>query len=87
MNELKRCPFCGGEAIVIKANISSTIGYQVKYSTIGYQVKCTECFAYSFPVLVDHPVLRYDGLDESTRYIEEQAKEKAIEKWNRRSGT
>lgn len=75
MNELKRCPFCGGEAIVIEANI---------FSIIGYRVKCTKCFVFSFPVLVDHPVLQYDGLDESTRYTEEQAKEKAIEKWNRR---
>lgn len=74
--ELKPCPFCGGEAIFKERHI---------YIDKGYVVECVQCGARTTVVLVDHPKFTADGLDESTRYTEEQAKEKAAEKWNVRA--
>lgn len=74
--ELKPCPFCGGAAIFKETHI---------YIEKGYVVKCVQCDAKTTVVLVDHPKFTANGLDESTRYTEEQAKEKAAEKWNRRA--
>jgi Lar family restriction alleviation protein len=73
--ELKPCPFCGGEAEVI-----NTMFYKDK----GRRVKCKKCFAVCTFFLIDHPRLTPNGLDESTRYTEEQATQKAVEAWNRR---
>ena len=77
MNEpnLKPCPFCGGEAIVKDGMI---------YVDKGVLVKCSRCFVKTNIVLIDHPRLKYDGLDESTRYTRDQAIQKAVEVWNRR---
>ena len=35
---------------------------------------------------VDHPKFTANGLDESTRYTEEQAKQRVADVWNRRVG-
>lgn len=75
-NELKPCPFCGGEA---------KIGDYMTYSYAGKHIKCTKCSARSGFVLINAPKLIGDGiLDESTRYTKEEAIEIAIEAWNRR---
>lgn len=39
MNEIKACPFCGGEA-------SLSDGY-MGYSTVGYFIECIDCGASS----------------------------------------
>ena len=73
--ELKRCPCCGGEAEFRNARI---------LLDKGIYVKCKDCGLRTEVIMVDHPVLKYGGLDESTRYTEEQAVEKSPEIWNRR---
>lgn len=75
MTELKACPFCGGEA---------TYGKVLGFSCEGRCVKCIKCGARSVPHMIDLPRMTENGLDERTRYDEEQAKEKAAEAWNRR---
>lgn len=74
--QLKPCPFCGGHAEMVRKQI---------YLDHGYRVDCTQCGARGTVVLVNHPKFTYYGLDESTRYTEQQAKEKVIEAWNRRA--
>lgn len=74
--ELKPCPFCGGYSEIVRKQICLDH---------GYRVDCTQCGAKGTVVLVNHPKFTYYGLDESTRYTEEQAKRKAIEAWNRRA--
>lgn len=73
--KLKRCPCCGGEAQI--GNVRSFLGK-------GIYVKCKNCELRTEVILVDNPVLKCVGLDESTRYTEEQAVEKSAEIWNRR---
>lgn len=74
--ELKRCPCCSGEAEFRNARF---------FIDKGIYVKCKVCGLRTEVIPVDHPVLKYDGgLDESTRYTEEQAVEKSAEIWNRR---
>lgn len=74
--ELKPCPFCGGDAEVREAYV---------YLDAAVLIRCSNCFVKTEKVLVNHPKLKYDGLDESTRYTKEQAIQKAAEVWNRRS--
>lgn len=73
--KLKKCPFCGGEAEIIKTHV---------YLDEARRIVCTACQATSKRVLVDHPMLRGGELDESTRYTAEQAEAKAAELWNAR---
>lgn len=78
MAELKPCPFCGGEAEIAYGNI---------YISRVVSVRCTKCRAKTNFVWIDHPNMSYTGgLDESTRYTEQQAENRAIEAWNRRAG-
>ena len=72
---LKKCPFCGGEAEIVKTHV---------YLDEARRVMCTACQATSARVLVNHPMLRGGELDESTRYTAEQAEAKAAELWNAR---
>lgn len=76
MAELKSCPFCGGQAELVKKEI---------YLDYGYRVHCTQCGAMANVVLVNHPKLTHNGLDESTRYTDDRAKRIAAELWNRRA--
>ncbi len=48
------------------------------------RVICTECGVRTVPVLIDHPKMTANGLDESTRLTEEQAAEKVRGLWNSR---
>ena len=73
---LKPCPFCGGVAEVVRKQI---------YLDYGYRIYCASCCTHGPLVLVNHPKLTYEGLDESTRYTNDQAKRKAAEAWNRRT--
>lgn len=73
--KLKKCPFCGGEAEIVKTHV---------YLDEARRVMCTACQATTQRVLVNHPMMRGDGLDESTRYTAEQAEEKVAEFWNAR---
>jgi Lar family restriction alleviation protein len=76
MSELKPCPFCGGEAELRDGHI---------YMDEMRIVTCTRCHVRTIPVVIDHPSITANGLDESTRYTAEQAEQKAIEAWNRRA--
>jgi len=75
MNDLKPCPFCGGEAESRKTNL---------YMDKAYIVECKCCHGRTEFIVADHPRLTPSGLDESTRYMEEQAQQRAISLWNRR---
>jgi Lar family restriction alleviation protein len=74
--KLLPCPFCGGEAELVKRTL---------YLDHGYYVKCKECHCRSHYILVNHPVMTANGLDESTRYTDLQARQKTINNWNRRT--
>ena len=73
---LKPCPFCGGEAVVKTGHI---------YMDTAYRVECAKCHAITNRFVVDHPKYNSYGVIENTRYTDEQAKNKAIEAWNRRA--
>ena len=74
-NELKPCPFCGGEA---------DVKYQPIYMDYGVCIFCTECKARSKFFPYDCKYTYFHG--EKNVYIsKEQAKNKAIELWNRRA--
>lgn len=74
--KLKKCPFCGGEAEIVKTHV---------YPDEARRVVCTVCHATTNWVLVDHPMLRAGELDESTRYTAEQAEERVAKLWNARA--
>ncbi len=78
MAELKPCPFCGAAA---------EVGDVLAYRDKGKAIRCTKCFARSMFVFVDRPKVNLftNEVDESTRYTEDQAAQKAAEKWNRRA--
>lgn len=76
--ELKKCPFCGGEAKIKKTHV---------YLDEARRVGCSVCHMTTAPVLIDHPAYteRSAGeLDESTRYTAEQAERIAAKLWNKR---
>lgn len=75
MDKLKPCPFCWGEAELKPSTI---------YGSPIVFVRCATCFVRTDYVWIDHPRMKATGLDESTRYTEEQAEAKVIEAWNRR---
>ena len=81
MNKIKvdllPCPFCGGEAVVRECKV---------FLADGILIQCSHCPARQDLILIDHPKLTAEGLDESTRYTREQAIEKAASEWNRRYG-
>ena len=74
-NTLKPCPFCGGQAAVV-----DTTAYMDK----AVVVRCGGCSTATKRILVDHPMMNANGLDESTRYTRDQAAEVAAKIWNRR---
>ena len=73
---LKTCPFCGGDGEVANATA---------YLDRAKIVRCKRCSCRTALVLIDHPKLTADGLDESTRYTAAQAEQKAAELWNARA--
>jgi hypothetical protein len=73
--ELKPCPFCGGGAKIKPGRV---------YYDDCVRVHCPECGCATKPVLIGRPQLTVNGVDESTRYTEEQAANKVAEIWNRR---
>ncbi len=75
-NDLKPCPFCGGIAEYRERRV---------YLDHAWTVECGHCHAKTEMYMVDHPVHTSNGLDESTRYTEEQALAKAADAWNRRA--
>ena len=74
---LKPCPCCGSPA---------TLKTVRSYVTKGWRVVCDKNCIATMPVWIDSPLIRGDGLDESTRYTSARAAEIAVEKWNRRAG-
>ena len=73
--KLLPCPFCGAHAEIV-----DTTAYMDK----AVVVRCDGCSTATKRILVDHPMLTADGLDESTRYTRDQAAEVAAKIWNRR---
>lgn len=77
--ELKPCPFCGADAEVKEGTV---------YGEKAMRARCTQGCVTTKPFLVNHPKYTqktFPNLDESTRYTEEQARQKAAELWNRRT--
>ena len=74
--ELKPCPFCGSSAEIKEGYV---------YMDKAIRERCTKGCVSTKPILIDHPKITYNGKDESTRYTNDQAKDKAAEIWNRRS--
>ena len=77
--ELKSCPFCGGEAEAKEGHV---------YMERAMRVRCTNGCVATKPFLIDHPAYTqrtFPHLDESTRYTAEQARQKAVDLWNRRA--
>lgn len=75
--DLNPCPCCGGQAIYKQVNL---------YMDTGWRVQCIKCKLKTMFELIDHPNFPANGLDESTRYTEEQAKQRVADVWNRRVG-
>lgn len=73
--KLLPCPFCGSEA-----KVADTTAYLDK----AVVVRCSGCNCATKRVLIDHPMMNSNGLDESTRYTRDQAAEVAAKIWNRR---
>lgn len=74
-SDAKSCPCCGGDAEIKESAI---------YGENLVFVRCKSCGLRTRPVIVDHPVLTKNGLDESTRYTAEEARAVAISLWDRR---
>ena len=70
------CPCCHGDAEIKE---SAIFGDTVVF------VRCKSCGLRTRPVVVDHPILTKNGLDETTRYTVDEAKEVALALWNRRN--
>lgn len=74
-NELKPCPFCGGEA---------ELHYQPLYTENGVCVRCIECNARSRFVLYDCKYQAYHG--EKEVYVPKgRAINDVVNLWNRRA--
>lgn len=76
MIDLKPCPFCGEDAYFREIHV---------YIDRAWAVECKACKARTSMFMVDHPMHTSKGLDESTRYTEDEAQSKAAEAWNRRA--
>lgn len=72
---IRNCPCCNGRAEVKHTKI---------YYTDAIRIRCTECQLTTSPVAINHPQIKATGLDETTRYTEQQAIQISIDKWNRR---
>lgn len=73
---IRNCPFCNGKAEVIDTHV---------YLDKAVRIGCTECHCVTKKILIDHPNISFEGTDETTRYTREQAIQKAIDLWNRRT--
>ena len=74
--ELLPCPCCGGKAEIRDGNV---------YLDKAVLIRCSVCLLKTPHILIDHPRLTANGLDESTRYTREQAINEAAKIWNRRA--
>lgn len=76
MTELKPCPFCGGKAKVDKVHPSFMLK---KLHYLYFAAGCTKCN-------VTTPLFRTkkSGSPLMNEYYDEEAKQKAIEAWNKR---
>ena len=87
MNELKPCPFCGGEKLKVEHKVSSMYKAGLKgVEPYTFSVRCNKCHARGTTVF---GYLRCGicGLSEDAEKVVEtrgQLENKATEAWNRR---
>lgn len=75
MNEIKSCPFCGGKAEIRNVNPN-------KKTAPHYAVVCTECGARTPGFCGANRNIKNKGLFEC---IENERKNYALERWNKRT--
>lgn len=74
-NELKPCPFCGGEAEIKPNSI---------YTEKGLLIHCKKCNVHTITVLYECTYTQYDG--KANVYVTKQmAEERVTKMWNRRA--
>ena len=78
MIELKKCPFCGGEA-----QVEQTQCGQIDHSSVGiyFDIRCKKCNA-TAPGSMEYVALNLSKTGELN--VWHNGMEKAIEAWNRR---
>lgn len=76
MTKLKRCPFCGGEAVLFRR----TVGSDERYANFTFSVRCMKC-GVELPKSYKLQVAFAGG----ALIPDEDQREEAIKDWNRRS--
>lgn len=88
MNELKPCPFCGGEKLKVELKVSSMYKAGLKgVEPYTFSVRCNKCHARGSTVSGYLRNAFCSLTEEAEKVLEtrEQLENKAIEAWNRRA--
>nr|DAH16962.1 MAG TPA: restriction alleviation protein [Caudoviricetes sp.] len=89
MDELKKCPFCGGKKLKIKrkSRLAGWNGLDMRVEMHTFSVRCNTCHARGSTVsgrVMDDQRICCDQLPDWAT-TDKALKEKAIEAWNRRA--
>lgn len=82
LKELKPCPFCGSNELII--DVSGAIQRKRKVIEYTAYVECAQCFAKGGAVMEELKIHLFGGNIEFDT-IDEKFKERAIEAWNKRA--
>ena len=78
MEELKKCPFCGGRAIVVQ----TTYGTRDGSACLGFEIRCVRCLA---KAPSSHGVVLVKLDDNGELRIWKDDRIEAMAAWNRRA--